>query len=134
MKHWMIALIVIFIILGSIILSMALLPKVNMDFATEGKAIYKYEDKNISQTVSSDDLAVMCDLFNDKKLYSDSLSCGFSDNISIIINGTEKFCFACDSCPIVYWKNKDKFFKLSASEYDKLTKILYKYGFVFPCL
>jgi len=50
------------------------------------------------------------------------------------MNGTERFCFACDSCPVVYWKNKNKFIKLSEKENEELKGILALYGFEFPCL
>ena len=134
MKRWSIGVIVIFVVLGGAVLSMALWPKTDMDFATEGEAIFKYGDKDIVKKILVDDFTKICNLFDDKKLYSDNLSCGFSDNICVMIDGSEHFCFACDSCPIVYWKNKNKFFKLAVSEYDELTNILEKYGFTFPCL
>lgn len=134
MKRWIIAFIVILIVLGGVTLIMALWPKVDMNFATKGKAIFRYEEKNIVQTISANDLTKLYVLFEGKRLYSDDLSCGFSENIAIVINESEQFYFACDSCPIVYWKNKNKFFKLSASEYDELMEILRGYGFVFPCV
>lgn len=134
MKLKIIVLIIIFIVILGIVLNMFLFSKINMDFANEGIAIFKYEDKNISQTISSNDFEKICDLFNNKKLYSDNLSCGFSNDISILINGSEQFSFARDSCPIIYWKNKNKCFKLSSQEYTVLIEILGNYGFVFPCL
>ncbi len=133
-KRLCIVLIVVFIVIVGVVLSIVFLPKVNMSFANEGKAIFKYESKDISDNISSDDFAEICRLFDGKKLYSDNPSCGFSDDVSIMINGTESFCFAKDTCPVVLWKNKNKYFNLSDDEYVKLTEILGKYGFVFPCL
>ena len=134
MRRWVIASIVFFVALGGIVLGKALWPKTDMAFATEGEAIFKYGDKNITQIILVDDFTRICDLFDQKKLYSDNLSCGFSDDICVTIDGSEQFCFARDSCPIVYWKNVNKFFRLSECEYDELTDILEKYGFIFPCL
>ena len=132
MKRWIISLILF--VLSGLIIGILFWPKVDMKFATNGVAIFKYDNHNISELISADDFSSICDLFNGKKLYSDNLSCGFSNDVSICINETESFCFAHDSCPVVYWKNKNKFFRLSQSEYDILTDILNKYGFIFPCL
>lgn len=134
MKKRSVAIIALLILLAGIVLVVALCSKADMTFATEGKAIFKYGDKNISQEISSDDFTKICDLFDGKWLYSDDLSCGFTENVSVMMNGSESFCFACDSCPIVYQKSKNKYLKLSSSEYDELKEILYTYGFVFPCL
>lgn len=39
---------------------------------------------------------------------------------------------ACDGCPMVYYKNENRYFKLSEEENKMLKRILEKYGFYFP--
>ena len=126
--------VILLVVFGAITMSIYLHPKVDMTFAENGVAIFKYENNDICQSISNDDMMAICKLFNGKKMFFDNLSCGFTDNVSILINGSEQFCFACDTCPIVYWKSKNKFFTLSESEYNELIQILSEYGFVFPCV
>lgn len=107
---------------------------VDMNFATEVTAVYKYNNANISQSLSAQELSLICEIFDGKNLYSDSPSCGFSENVSLQFNDGQTFCIACDTCPIIYWKQKNKFFKISEKEKDQLYNILMAYGFAFPCV
>lgn len=133
MKFWSIATVVL-IIVACVGCEMTLFSKVDMTIAKKGEAIFHYGEKNIIQAIKSEDLEHIRNIFNGKRLCSDNLSCGFSDNVSIVINETERFCFACDGCPVVYWKNKNKYFKLSEAEHIELREILSGYGFSFPCV
>lgn len=108
--------------------------KVNMTVITDGNTNFYYGDYNISKSISIEHLTQIKNLFNGKYLYSDNPTCGFTENVSITLNNCEKFYFACDSCPIIYWQNKNKYFKLSSEEYAELMDILNTYGFVFPCI
>ena len=107
--------------------------RVDVSSANSGKTNFFYNDRKVVKTLSEDDLGKIKELFDGKHLYSDEPSCGFTENVSITMD-EETFYIACDSCPIIYWKNKDKYFKLSDSEYTELTQILDSYGFVFPCV
>ena len=134
MKYWLliISLILVAIICTTLIISCS--KTIDINFAVQGKVIFKYGEKNINQEISADNFSKICNLFNGKRLYSDNPSCGFTKDVSIVINETETFCIACDSCPIIYWENKNKYFKLSTIEYEELKKILSSYGFEFPCI
>ena len=73
-----------------------------MEFAERGEAIFIYDEKNVSSEMSEQDLSMIKSIFNGKKMYNDSPSCGFSDNVAIIVNDSQTFCFACDTCSVVY--------------------------------
>ncbi len=108
--------------------------KTDMSFAESGTAVFKYGENNTEKKLSKNDLKKLTELFDGKVLYSDDPSCGFTENVAIVFNEKDCFCIANDTCPIIYWKNKDKYFKLLDKEYSELTYILYEYGFTFPCV
>ncbi len=105
----------------------------NEPFET-GVAIYRYDKQNIEIPLSPNDLSVVSKMFIGKKTFKDNLSCGFSENISIKVDDSKTFCIACDSCPKIYWKEKDCYFSLTNSEIKELHTMLEQYGFVFPCV
>ena len=84
--------------------------------------------------MSDEDFLVIRDIFNHRLLHSGHPSCGFSENVAVIVDGTKTFCIACDTCPNVYWKEKDKYFGISESAQKQLYEVLEKYGFSFPCV
>lgn len=108
--------------------------KTDMCFAKSGTAIFKYNEYNISQPLSEQDLDSIIEIFNNKSLYRDNPSCGFTEDVSIQFNESETFCIACDNCPVIYWKNKNRYLGLSDDENSSLRDILKKYGYVFPCV
>lgn len=73
-------------------------------------------------------------LFDGKIMYRDNPSCGFSETVSIIFDQKQTFCIAQDNCPIVYWKEKNRYITLSEDEKNQLRDPLEPYGFCFPCL
>lgn len=107
--------------------------KTDMSFVKSGTAIFKYNKYNTSQPLSDQDLDSIIEIFNNKSLYRDNPSCGFTEDVSIQFNESETFCIACDTCPVIYWKNKDRYLGLSDYENSALRDILGKYGFTFPC-
>ena len=108
--------------------------KTDMTFSETGETNFKYNTADFHMQLSNDDLLLINNIFSGKKLYNDNPSCGFTQNVSIILNNTESFYIACDSCPIIYWKNKNKYFRISEKEYSQLKDVLEKYGFTFPCV
>ena len=88
-----------------------------------------------TSALTKEDAEVMFGLFDGQVLYRDDPSCGFSEEVSVSFNdGAHVFWFAQDSCPIVYYKNSDKYLSLSDREQRSLYSILKKYGFRFPCV
>lgn len=95
---------------------------------------FEYETTDVSQSLTKDETEILKEIFADKKLYKDSPSCGFSENISVELDGSQTFCIACDTCPIIYLKEKDKCFRISENEKDRLYNLLRPYGAFFPCV
>ncbi len=125
------------IIIFGIILSCItffILNRVNTKNLTSGTVIFTYEDNNINESLSQNDLSFLIDLFDNKIMYRDNPSCGFTKNVSILFNDAEYFCFAYDTCLVVYWESRNKYFRLSDSEYKDLVEMLSKYGVFFPCI
>ena len=120
----------VILIAGGCFLFNFLNSKVNIP-DTGAKLNYIYNDKNISIDLSTDESKLFKDIFNGKRLYNDSPSCGFSKNVSICFDDLF-FCVACDKCPIV--KLNGKYFKISEAEQKSLINIFEKYGGFFPCI
>ena len=84
--------------------------------------------------MESEEVELLKSIFDGKIMYKDNPACGFSEDISIKFNKEQTFCIACDTCPIVYWKEENKYIKLSEEEKARLYKLLELYDFSFPCL
>lgn len=108
--------------------------RTNTDLVSNGYAVFDYNDKNVLKNLSEDDLITIKKIFDNKKLYKDNPSCGFSENIAVVLDNSLIFCIAQDNCPIIYYKNKKLFFRLSNQEKELLYSVLTQYGFYFPCL
>ena len=127
-----------FIILGLIIMSIGgkiYWSKNKMDFEkfTSGKTLFICSDEKKEHEITKEDLKSLYQLLNKKILFSENLSCGFSEKASIKINKTYTFYFAQDGCSYIYLKEKDKYLKLSEADYKKMINILKNYDFSFPC-
>lgn len=107
---------------------------VDIGFVKSGKAIFIYDEEDIEIPLSNDELSILCSIFVNKKMYKDNPSCGFSEDISIKFNDSQTFCIARDTCPIIYWKEKRRYFRISEDEKMQLYCLLENYGFVFPCI
>ena len=137
MKRFLISFLAILVVLLIVIGGVFLLKpnKTDMSFVENGKATFKYDTLDISTPLSKSDLNSIINIFNEKKLYKDNPSCGFTENVAVWFNDdTQTFCIACDMCPIIYWENKDRYFRISEDENIMLRDILRGYGFVFPCV
>lgn len=134
-KIWFIGIIVILslVIIGSLIFITNAKKTNTINYST-GVTIFNYNGKTTTKELTNEDLETITCIFNNKRMFSDTPSCGFSENIAIIFDETDCFCIACDSCPIIYFKNKNLFFKLTEHENNILKEILIKYGFQFPCV
>lgn len=107
----------------------------NMNFITDGEAVYMTDKEYNCIPLSEQDLADVVKLLDGRFLYHDTPSCGFSAEVSIRFNnGTETFCIARDMCPILYWKNREMYIKLTEQNAQTLRKILRGYGMQFPCI
>ncbi len=125
-----ISIIILILILGGVLIINALFPKVNVS-NEKATLNYSYNEKNISVELNKDESELLRKIFNGKRLYSDNLSCEFTENISIRFDDLI-FCVACDSCPIVKFDNK--YFKISEIELQELHNIFKSRGCTFPCV
>ena len=105
-----------------------------MDFADKGNLIFRYGDEDVAHSLYDQELLLIKSIFDGKILYRDNPSCGFTENISVILNDSYTFCFACDTCPVIYWKEENKYFRLTEKELEQLYKLLEEYGLHFPCI
>ena len=96
-------------------------------------AVFRYGDMDITQVLSDEDSETVRTIFEGKSMFSDSPSCGFSENVSLAIGG-DTYCIACDDCGIIYHVKEDKYFRLSEQENEALRELLVEYGLLaFPC-
>ena len=98
------------------------------------EAVFIYGDISITYEMTEEDSKSFAEIIAGEPLYNDNPSCGFTENVSVVVNGKDHFCIACDGCEIVYWKEKDRYISVSEEEMKVLHEILEKYGFVFPCV
>lgn len=96
-------------------------------------AVFRYGDTDIMQILSDEDSIAVRNIFDGKTMASDSPSCGFSENVALVVAGNT-YCIACDNCGIVYHVKEDKYFHLSEQENEALRELLVEYGFSFPCV
>ena len=96
-------------------------------------AVFQDGDADITKPLSDEDSEIVRKIFNGKSLFSDSPSCGFSEDVALIIDGNT-YCIACDYCGIIYNVEEDKYFNLSDEENETLRNMLCEYGFTFPCI
>ena len=68
-----------------------------------GNPLFRYGDADITKPMSDKDSEIVRELFNGKNLYSDSPSCGFSENVALIIDGVP-YCIACDNCGKIFYR------------------------------
>lgn len=97
-------------------------------------ARYTYADKSIITELSDEDSKTVINILNGKRIsIFDLPSCGFDENVAVIING-KTFCIACDECGTVYYKERNGYISLDNNENEKLREILSAYGFEWPCV
>ena len=108
--------------------------KMKVERFSYGNSRFCYNGKDLVYSIKKQDLDGLYKILNRKVLFYEGLSCGFSNDIAICIDGKYTFCFAQDGDPYVYLKEENKYIKLSNKEYGEMVTILKKYGFIFPCI
>ncbi|MCL1879216.1 MAG: hypothetical protein FWF71_01115 [Actinomycetia bacterium] len=106
--------------------------------------IYSRCGQKINACLTPEESTLLKGILNNRRLYSDSPSCGFDEDISIRF-GDQIFCVAHDTCPtIVYSRGGDKdcdaasaadrlCMTISKTEREIIDQIFEKYGGFFPC-
>ena len=123
--------VIVVILLGVIYLRQ---DKVNLDLVKKAEVYFQYGNTDTINQLSNNEMESVKTILNGKKLYKDNLSCGFSEAVSIKFDDEHTFCIARDTCPIIYWKEKNRYIRLMENEKTQLYNILEPYGFIFPCV
>ncbi len=123
--------VIVVILLGVIYLRQ---DKVNLDLVKKAEVYFQYGNTDTINQLSNNEMESVKTILNGKKLYKDNLSCGFSEAVSIKFDDEHTFCIARDTCPIIYWKEKNRYIRLTGNEKTQLYNILEPYGFIFPCV
>ena len=97
------------IAVAAVLLSLMLLRGGRLAADSEEPAEVRFADS--VYTLRSDDTEELRGIFAGKRLYRDNPSCGFDENASVKFGDSQTFCIAKDTCPIVYWKEKDEYIK-----------------------
>ncbi|MBR3593205.1 MAG: hypothetical protein IKL44_00880 [Clostridia bacterium] len=105
---------------------------VRMGDVERAYVIYRVGNVDINKKMSDEDMKVISKMFSGRLMATDTPACGFSENVSIVFDGSKTFCIAQDTCPTILYKEKDKYFSISVGEQEKLYAILERYGFSFP--
>ena len=130
MKKYLWICILIIIVLAGLLIGFGL-KRVSISPESNGTVFFEFHDKRIQSDISEEHMKHITEIFNNKFLYSDYPSCGFSEDLSIKIDNNT-FCIASDSCGTVYLLEKDKYFRLSDDENKIIRHILISYGIDFP--
>ena len=89
-------------------------------------------ESNITKKMSVEDLETIKGIFNGKILYRDEPSCGFAEDSSISLDdGAELYYISYDTCPVVYDKNRNRYFRISEKDNDIMRSMLREYGCLF---
>lgn len=123
--------VIVVILLGVIYLRQ---DKVNLYLVKKDEVYFQYGNTDTINQLSNNEMESVKTILNGKKLYKDNLSCGFSEAVSIKFDDEHTFCIARDTCPIIYWKEKNRYIRLTENEKTQLYNILEPYGFIFPCV
>ncbi len=108
--------------------------RVKLGDVNKAEINYDYDSVLVDESLTKEETETITDIFENNFLYSDNPSCGFSQDISIVIDNDKTFCIARDTCGIIYWKEKDKYFKVSDEDIEKVHKLFENHGGKFPCV
>jgi hypothetical protein len=135
-KRKFLVLILLFFALVSVVLGIMHISirKTNMEFAKEAEVCFIYGEVVVSENLDDKEVEMLKEIFDNKRMYKDTPSCGFSKDISVQFNQSQTFCIARDTCPIVYWMEEDRYIRLTEEEKGVLYNLLGTYGFTFPCV
>lgn len=123
----------LYLVCVCLVLSLCSCGIVTVDEYVTVKLVYRYDYVDVETQLTQQESEKICDIFNGKVLLSDNPSCGFDENISLIINN-KVYSPACDDCCIVKDCSSGKYFNISRSERDTIEEIFVAYGGHFPCV
>lgn len=135
MKKFLYLLVFIVIITGVILIRNIVSDKTQTLRYKNVSIKYDFLQKNIDERLSKSDSEEIKKILNNRSLFSDNPSCGFSKDISFQFNdGDIIYSIARDTCPMFKDEKTGTYFQISEKERDRINKILEKYGVTFPAL
>lgn len=105
--------------------------KVNISENAEGSVVFKYDNTQIDEALDETESDQIKKILNNRELYYDNPSCGFTENVSIRFN-SKVFSIACDKCSII--KHNGKYLSVSDNDIAIIRNIMEKHGAHFPCV
>ena len=121
-------------IAAAVVMYFVICRRVKFGDVNEAEIKYAYETVSVNESLTKEETETITDIFENNFLYSDNPSCGFSQDISIVIDNDKTFCIARDTCGIIYWKEKDKYFKVSEEDIKEVHNLFENHGGKFPCV
>ena len=104
---------------------------VTIDKDGSGTITYSCNGTAFTEALSRDETALVAEILNGKTEHSDDPSCGFTEDISITIDGAT-FALACDGCGIVKDCATGNYISISESERSRLEELFTSRGGSFP--
>ena len=124
--------IVILCLIGALLLGLCACVRVSVREDAAVTLHFHCRDVSVDVPLSETEAAQLRDIVDGKALFFDTPSCGFTKDVSFIVNG-RTFCPACDKCCYVRDGTSGNYLKLSQAERDLLEQIFEQHGGFFPC-
>ena len=88
---------------------------------------FQGQGKPESRTLVREEAQRLISILRDRREYRENYSCGFSEELSILIDGVE-YDIASDGCPFLLDTSTGLFFEISKEEKQILAELFAKYG------
>lgn len=105
----------------------------HLDGKDGGTITYSYGGIEFTESLTDEEARTVTRILNGKIPFADNPSCGYTEKISICIDGWT-FALACDSCADVRICETGKYIGFSDEERDTLEEMFTSCGGVFPCV
>ena len=111
--------------------------RVSLSSTASGEVTYTYGEVSFTESLTADEVKSVVHILDGKQQRSGDVfgvpACGFSEEISITIDGTT-FALACDDCGTVKNCKNGTYIFISDEERDILEAIFTSRGGKFPCV
>ena len=140
MKKYIYAIVLLFILVAVFIASFFDMSKKHIESI---ELVYKYAGKEVYKAIANESeinsiVSVLKGVrFREESILFGTPSCGFSTDISLIVQfGSSRitFCPACDGCPYLWIPDLECYIRISKRNIMILHRLLSEYGFAFPCV
>lgn len=102
--------------------------EVQFEYVEIDNTVIKFKEE-----LTKDELKIVVEMLNNKKLIYDQPSCGYDENIKLIIDDKE-FLFALDNCPNIKFGKTNYILNISGKEREILNQIFFVRGGFFPAI